>query len=376
MIFMFENCGIEVTIYNKLRTRRQLLSKVSPDEIRELLIEAGKELGKPPSMLSSTDLDSHFRFLNGKRLDRVTRNVHGRTTKVSLHRIVDIEATFDDVVEIARRGNTILWHRIPMQVIREVLAKAADEIGTDILTIGFDRRHFEFLGGRSLGGLRAYAYTHKKRMPQETSMMFIRRKLGLPEISRSAFRMRKTEESFAQLASPEGLSKDISVEALMPWIQSVAKLYEDSFLNIQREEIESEAVLFISEAIGKGLSKNDIIKNLHEYLERFRRKESQVRYKEKLLSTPIGDGDFTLQDVIASKDSGFELEEEGLSQGLRESLKVLTPFQQELVIAIAVDGKNLDELTEELRLDRDTLEEHYADALMFLRNRMETEAEE
>lgn len=375
MIFLLENCGIEVTMYNKLRAKGQFLSKFSPSEIRKLLIEAGKELGKPPSMLTSADLNNHFRFLNGQTLRTRTRNADGRRTKVSLHKNADIKVTFNDVIEVAKRGNHVLWHRIPMQVIGEILAKAADEIGVPVSMISLSNKHFDFLGGRGLNRLESYAYAHEERMPQETSMMFLRRKLGLPEISRSAFRMRKTEESFAQLTSSEGLSEDLSVEALMPWIQSVAKLYEDSFLNIQKEEIESEAVIFISDAIGKGLSKEDIIKNMHEYLERFRRRESQVRYRERLLSTPIADG-LTLQDVIASKDPKLGSEEERLSEGLTESLKALIPFQQKLVIAIAVDGKSLDELTEELGLDRDTLEEHYTDALIFLRSCMEPEEEE
>lgn len=372
MIFLRESCGIPITIYDRLNNgMEKFLANVSQDEVRELYAEAGKELGKPPSMLTLADLDNHFGFLNWQTLHRRTRNADGRATRVSPYKNADIDVTLNDVVEVAKRGNYIPWRRIHMQVIREILANAADEIGIDISMVRLDERHFEFLGGRSLKGLRRYAYTHEERMPQETSMRFLRRKLGLPEISRAAFRMRKTEESFAQHVSLEGLSKDLSVEALIPWIQSIAKLYEDSFLNIQKEEIESEAVIFISEAIGKGLSTDDIIKNLHEHLEGFRKKESQLHYQEELLSTPIHGG-FILQDMIASKDPELGLEEEGLSEGFRESLKVLTPFQQQLVIAIAVDGKNLDELTEELGLDRDTLEEHYADSLALLRSIMGT----
>lgn len=379
MIFLLENCGIAISLYNKLSSRGEFLSKVSPREIRELLIEAGKELGKPPSMLTSADLDKHFRFLNGQTLRRRTRSADGRATRVSLRKNADIEVTFNDVIEIARRGNNVIWIRIPMQVIREILVKAADEIGIPVSSIlGKDMQghRFNFLGGKTLGGLYYYVCSHKEKMPQETSTAFLRRKLGLPEISRSSFRMQKAKESFAQLVSQEGLSKDLDVEELMPWIQAVANLYEDPFLNIGKEEIVSEEILFITEAIGKGLAKDDIIKKLYEYLEGFRRRESQKYYKEKLLSTPIGDGDSILQDVIASKDPEVELGEEGLSERLAESLKVLTPFHQKLVIAIAVDEKTLDELAEELGLDRDTIEEHYADTLILLRNRMESEEEE
>ena len=372
MIFLRESCGIEVTLYDRQSNGLgKFLAGASEDDMKELLAEAGRELKKPGSMLTLADLGHHFIFLNGRRLDRTIPDKYDITRRSFLNKS---EITLGDVIEISRRGNLIPWRRIPMEVIRDILVKAAEESGVDISMISLQNIHFKFLGGKTLKGLSDYAYFHKDRLPQETSMMFIRRKLALPEVSRSAFRMRKIEEFFTEQTPLGELPKEIIIEALMPCIQSVAKLYADLSINIQKEEIESEAVIFISDAIKKGLSKDDLIKNLHEHLEGFRRREYQARYREKLLSTEIAEG-LTLQDVIASRDSEVEFEEEGLSEGLREKLKVLTPFQQKLVIAFAVDGKNLDELAEELGLDRDVLEEHYLDALALLRNIMDTDDE-
>ncbi len=58
---------------------------------------------------------------------------------------------------------------------------------------------------------------------------------------------------------------------------------------------------------------------------------------------------------------------EQLSEQTQEKLRKLSPFQKRLLEEVAIEGKSFEELSEELNIGSDTLEEHYVDALTLLR---------
>lgn len=386
--FLLESLGVDVAIHNKIRRGgrasagvNKFLTEASPDEVKELLEKAAEEIGKPVAMLNRKDLESrHFDFLNGRMLAQ--RRGKGATGKhvrlITLLERAQLKATVNDVIEIAKRGDKIPWQRISMDVIYETFVKAAAEIGVPASMMrGADTMHhyFKFLGNRTLGGLYTYALRHPEKLPEESSMMFIRRKLGLPEInlSRKAFRVKKIQDSFTQQVSSSASSEEVNIERFMPWINSISRLYESPFLDIEREEIESEAIIFVLDALKAGMTEAGLIKTLPEHLERFRKRSLQPRYKEKLLSTPIAEG-LTLQDVISTKD--IYPEDQELSETLLKSLKNLSPLQEKIVLAIAVEEISFEELRQQLDLDEEVLEEHYQDALTLLRTIMTPEGNE
>lgn len=283
-----------------------------------------------------------------------------------------IRATAEDVVKTIRLNKRTKLGRVPWEEIRKLLDMGARDHGIPVEIIDAKElyKSYVFLDGHSLQRLHPYALKHPEKKAEETAMMFIRRKTGVQEVSfpRAGIRLHRMQESFAQDVYLKGLSKEIS--EFIPWIEFVARLYENPVLNIEKAEIEGEAVVFLLEAFGKGLSEPDIVKGLHGYLEEYMTKTSRNQYSEKLLSTPLGNG-FTLQDAIPAQDP--ELEGVELSETPLKSLKTLSPLHQRIIVGIAIDKKSLDDLREELGLDPDTFEEHYNDALILLRELMSSE---
>ena len=54
---------------------------------------------------------------------------------------------------------------------------------------------------------------------------------------------------------------------------------------------------------------------------------------------------------------------------MQTTLTKLSPLQRIIVTEIAVEGRDLDDVAEELSIDLDILQEHYLDALLLLREK-------
>lgn len=352
---------------------------VPGDEIAIILERVSEEVQVPASMFSHQQFRQPLEILGGRLLlplynfAKHHENREGKNVVSFLLELAGIRATAEDVIKTIKLDKrTDHLDRVPWEEMRKLLKMGARDHGIQVEMMDAKElyEHYDFLDGRTLHRLHPYALKHPEKRVEETAMMFIRRKTGIQETSfpRADLRLHRIEEYFAQNVCLKG-AEEINSE-FIPWIDFLARLYENPFLNIEREEIESEAVVFLLEAFGKGLSEQDLVKGLHKHLEEYMTRTSHHRYEEKLLSTPVGKG-VTLQDAIPAR--GSELEDTELSGSLLKSLKSLSSLQQRLVIGIVVDGKSLDELGEEFELDPATLEEHYNDALTLLKELMSSE---
>ncbi len=96
----------------------------------------------------------------------------------------------------------------------------------------------------------------KEKDPGESTVFFLRRKTGLEDglrpkrTSKLRYRAQLVDAAFQKLSI---LNNSLpTVYGLLPFIHSIARLYANSFLEIEVDEMESEAVVYILDFIAKG----------------------------------------------------------------------------------------------------------------------------
>lgn len=377
--------GVSVSLEDLIATAKTdrfiIWNRVSPTVTRELLARAAEERGKPVSLLTGDDLKAGFHFLEGRSLGglhnyfrKQEKSVEANVAPFILEQL-GITVTAEDVIEATKRGFVIWWNRIPWKEMGILIEKTAEELGILPEMVGSPEfiQKQEFLGGNSLLGMYWFASKHQDKEAGESTVSFLRRKTGIVDglrprrTSRLKYRAQKVDSTFQEvLSSHDSLS---TVDGLLPSIHSIARLYANPFLDIEVNEIESEAVVFVLDFIAKGKPISGFSSGLNAHLEHYVNATTKPRYKEKLLSAPVtDDGTKTLGDMLSEKRE--EEVSEGLGGILGEKFSLLSPLQQELVMKIAVDERTMEEVSEEFGMDVESAQEMYYDALTLLRGEL------
>lgn len=384
--FLFERAKINISTQDIIERMKQGLpinwGRIPQDAIGNLLAMAAQEAGLPATAIGLAEIDRPLKFLNHHAL----RGIYGyyRTLpggeKDTLSFLLDktgLTFSTDGIVARMSAGRAVSWERTPWPAIKGLLNLVTEEQGLPnyMLTSTQFRQSLQFLNGHALKGLYAFCLCHPEKSIDETTVDFIRRKIELRQpiaLTRANFRLQRMQDLFKQKGHTIGPDANLAVEELMPWIQSVARLYRSPFFDISKEDIESELAIMIFEEMRDGTTQTtDFVKNLHKKLEQVVRKESNKRYKEKALSTPIVE-DITLEGVLGSLDRNLEeINNAGISIEMQRGLTKLSPLQRRLLYGITIEQKSFEEMEEKLSIDVDTLQEHYEDALALLRINME-----
>jgi hypothetical protein len=146
-----------------------LWSRVSDTVHRELLYRIASELNLPnPRLIPSKALEKHsFSFLNGASLNGLYSYYKtGMPRKPGVHIIAGIcnkldipQVSKEDWLNFIRNNNLFSWGNVPNPIKREILCRAASELGYPhpifLNNDDFSRR-FHFLGNKSLTGLYTY----------------------------------------------------------------------------------------------------------------------------------------------------------------------------------------------------------------------------
>lgn len=345
--------------------------------VKDILEMAANERGKPASLLTEKDLDSHFSFLEGKTFGGLHSYISKKDrpdNRFSIGFLLDqagIYITAENILEGRNKNLLIHWDRVSWAEVGRLFEVLGAELGIPRELIGAPemKQNFDCLNGTSMFSLYMFARAHEDKDPNETTLSFIRRKTGIEDgrrpknSTRLKFRAQKMETLLQEaIAGEDTLS---SVDTLLPSIHSIARLYANPFLEIEPSEIESEAIIYTLEFMSQNKPVSEFNSGLNAHLEKYVTNASKPKYREQLLSAPtIVDSKLTLGDMISSTK---QEDSPASHENLNKSLASLSPFQQELVMKIAVDERNIEDLSEELGIDTETLQDMYYDCLTTLK---------
>lgn len=395
---LLEKAGIEMTTEDlilKIRTGNivqwQFISKAT---INELLIMVAEENEKPLGMLSSSDFEKPQTFLNGRNLeglyDYFANHDERGDGKVMpfMQEHLGIEIKADEVIQVIRKrdGSHISWGQVPEAALRGVIEYIAEELYISPSVIGAVELNspLECLNGGSLVGLyNQFLYLRRdERGEFETVTAQIKREVGLPDSpkGRKGYRQGQMSQLFLQYFEGQPVDS-LTATDLMPWMVDVAKIYKNPSFSIDKEEIQNELFLLITDylAAGEELNSESLVAHAHRHIEKQVGSTIAKSYKEKSLATPLGDTDLTLGDTLADKSATHTLQEVVFSRETHAALSSLTPLQRALVLGITVHEQTFDELVGEvnstfgLQTDMDKLEEYYNEALTILQGKMKPE---
>jgi len=346
---------------------------VSGEELDIILGKMADELKKPKSMLNRPDFDAPLVFLNGSNLRRLytfARTHKERQNKPVMSFLSEragIKVSVEDLIAHISSGRMVFWRRIPREVQLDLI-----DLSLRLPTVMNDwKRPLALLNGRSLLGLMWHLYHHSERAPGEGGTAFFRRYLGLPPVpiytrvplyTRGEFRKQQMHEFFKQQVIGES-AEIMTLDGLMPWIQSVASLYQNPRFGISREDLEAEAFIVAKEFEITG-SPGDFIERIHSRFEEILRGEVSVQYKEKSLDTPIRNIDnLTVGDfLVASSDTNVRYSQ-AFSEQMLESMDILSQAQQQLIYSVIVDERTFEEIGAEIGVDADQLRQDYKNIL-------------
>ena len=161
---------------------------------KEILIRAAKELGlKNPRFMGYKDFCSNrFSFLNGKTLSGLYSNYSFKADEEQIPVVQYIcddigieELTVNDWITMIANCNMCRWESVPLNVQREIVIKAAAEMGIFhprlMGTKEFDSVELKFLNNKTLAGL-YYHYGSKLKDDKQQINEFIFNTLNIPRI--------------------------------------------------------------------------------------------------------------------------------------------------------------------------------------------------
>jgi len=280
----------------------------------------------------------------------------------------------------------VRWGEVPLPIIKDLFEEIAREFEIPVsmlITPDIQKRPISFLGGKNLNGLyHHFRMQTKENLEEESDTVLgsLKRKLGIENIPRARDEYRKKRiKSVFDSYYPEGEEIELSDIKIGLFLETVADTYKKFFYDIEKDEIINEAWVGLSDILEKeGVKHSDIPVFLHNHLESLITQKTARYYKEKLFDTPLGDGDWTEEDVAdkqeAEKDNSSQPEEIVVFRSQREQALQnfnLTDFQREIVRGV-FDGREINGLIEDIRnkfgmaIDREHLYEYYDDAIAIL----------
>lgn len=166
---------------------RIVWSDIPADVVRGIIEKISEEVEIPASMFTRREFLIKLNTLGGNSINTLyeyVRSAKGKNKKPSIDFLLEqtgITATTDDTIHALRMDRIVSWERVRDEVKREILEKAAKEIGIpsfilsqkDLLTT-----HFEFLDGRTLSSIYKLAQKEKGRVSKETLLFFLE-KVGI-----------------------------------------------------------------------------------------------------------------------------------------------------------------------------------------------------
>lgn len=167
---------------------------VSKETKKEILIRAAEELGlRSPRFMGYKDFCSYrFSFLNGKTLSGLYINYSFKADEKQIPVVQYIcddvgieELTINDWIDMIANSNSCRWESVPLSVQREIIIKAAAEMGIFhprlMGTKEFDSVKLKFLNNKTLSGL-YYHYASKLKDDKQQINEFIFNTLNIPRI--------------------------------------------------------------------------------------------------------------------------------------------------------------------------------------------------
>ena len=367
--------------------KRGLLEKmISPDE-----------LDKPILSLTRQDFRKNLACVGGKPMNGFYENARNdpkRKGKDIISFLIEnsgIEITTTMVIEAIQEAPRFDWRRIPKPLKSDFFQYAAKERKKPIdqVTTPDLKKPFDFLKGKTLEKWLQYANRHKQ--PTQTRIAFLFEEAGIPHESgtRKTYRKDQMQKLFTEMIDGQTIP-DHQVTDLLPWIVSVSKIYQRRDLNIEPHEIENELYLFVNGLFTdttNSLSSEDMVTQAHQHIEKYISGQSTIGYKEKLLSTKIGDSDLTLGESLGNQEAPLLPAQTIFSSKTETALEKLSPLEKAVVIGITVDELTFDELANEINqnkeqfqleadVDSDILQEYLEDALLSLRSEVDPNSQD
>lgn len=385
ILFLLEQIGTSVTtedVITQMQAGRSVYwNRIPPEEVKRLLERVAAELDVPALMLYASELlRMPVKLLGGHTLgglyNYISNEAKGNEKKIStftliIERVGIRGATVENVIAQMTKDREVFWERVSWEEITKLIYLVAKETGLPVYIVrGLElSQPLAFLNNHSLGGLKNYCLRHPEKDKTESAVAFLRRKCGLPSplvpLTREGFRRQQFQKNINALLEKYESLEHVSIEELTTWINDVARIYRTPALGIEIEDLQSEIAVYLAQRSQDGTLSLEKINDLHQRLEQIIREASYQKYKELSLATKIGNT-LTLGDVIRDKGPDPSAAAEEVEIKLLENWEELSSLQQQLVLAVAVGGKTFEELSEELKMDPDTLQEYYDDALVLL----------
>lgn len=358
---VFEKLGIETNAEAAIQLLRQskpvYWNRLSWEEISRLLEMVAKDMGMPAEVIDTTELTIKHSFLNNNSLGGLYGFLlfhpqrGNRGTIEFLQEQIGIRLTADGVIARIRAGKRILWDRVLVKEVAEILDRAAGElkIAVSMLTdTDFARTPLRFLGNHTLGGLYQY-FADMDRDSGDTITNLIKRKTG-----------------FSSSVPPTPVTTNLTLDDLIPWIEEAVNVVRQP--GMTREEIEVETYVYVAEEIiGKSgfTGPKRLINGLRKRIKAQNNDSFRRRFTERSLQAPIK-GSLTLEGVLATEIPDPSTNTIDNPQ-IRDALSRLSKTLRQIVLSIAVEGKSYEETGEELEIDSRMVQNQYESALDLLR---------
>lgn len=327
----------------------------------DLLELAAKEIGLPVSMIDLTLLArSSFSFLDGKTLGGLYVHIGSHPERKEKDRMtfilekIRMDMTVNEVIIRMQKGERVKWDRVPSAVIQDLLSKAGEELGIPANSLGFSElsQHLDLLNGHTLSGL--YEYLRLQNLRQKAKVQ-IKRTVPRGEYCRAAL-----HDLFAVTDIVSS-----SIEDLMPQLEAAAKLYTSSFKGITFEEALSEVISSVLEERAND-SGQDIISGIYSRLQEFSRRKTEIAFREfsvNEIRDRVPAEKRALDEVLEMEETEIEL-----NNRMRESMHGLSDLQKKLIAGVGIEGKTLEEMSEELEIDVVILDQEYTTTLSVIQS--------
>ncbi len=367
------------TLLTAITERKPILWERVPQEtFTELLGKVAEHFSVAPAELTRRHFHSQLPFLENRSLAGLYRTAYTKTQEKDidarsyLFEKAGITLTVENISALMQGGETVPWRNMPAETCQDLLSAAAEELNThpSLLKKEDLLRRFEFLGSRRLEGL--YSYERKtKKNPTKNVIDSLKEFAGIPTSrpTRSESRKKTLTKAFQEIF-PDTTQVDKDSAELIQWITVVSELYAHEFHGVTPEEITSELYILIAEFDQKKISTEELITRSHRHSERI---SKDIAYSNDLsYEKPIHiqDPSHTVfcQELLAPT-SYYQTAQPRINKKLQESLKLISPLQKEIIMAIAVDKKT-DEETQEIldaQLSLEVIQKQYAEGVEFLK---------
>mgnify|MGYP001613912328 FL=1 len=402
LAYLREKAGIKTTkqdITAVIKKKQEILWRdIEGEALGEFLQDVALEIGRPLYLWR----DHHFLIpiasLNNYRLsglrDYIADNKDKQQTAIEyLYKRIgwELEPITFAYIEMCIENNTkILWKRVPPEVKREVLNKAAEErdLPASFLTYTDLKNPFIFLSGRTLKGLFEYS-RGQERDENETPLMWIKKhtQIPIPEVNaRNQYRIREIQrlflkffpepkdENFLQEVANDHITLDSPFTLI--WSKAITRIYQRFFhkKDIEPDSLQNEAMFAIGETIRSNPSATlrEVIFSTNAYLEKYITTQMKDYYRKKSLAETIGDTDLKLQDTLKTPSLIKPTDTIIFSERMKIAFGHLSPFQRALIMGITLSEFTFEEMVDEIKskfgmeTDPDILQEHYEEALQIM----------